>query len=316
MLKKLVRMPLLLMVLSCLLLVTGCFNGNSEGRSSQKVNLYFYDEHQNTLVIEERNIGIETGMSNEQIMLAVLDALSKGPQSNNQGARPIQFNIDQAILKERSAFINFTDAYNKLDIPTQIMQRAMLVYTLTELDFIDKIEFFAEDLPLVNSNGEKIEPVERKDILINALNPKPPTSSQTITLYFPGVEDNLLYKEQREIRVNNNTPIETYVMAELIKGPLTQGLLASLPADTKVNDIKTQDGVCQVDLSYDLQVPQLSTLIHEEAVIYSIVNSLTDISKIQKVIFLKDGKKQTEFNLPIQSGGVFERNEEIIAPTP
>lgn len=312
--KKWIRMPLLLLSLSFLLLCVGCFNGNKAGGASEKVRLYFYDEHQGVLVMEERNIEVTQERSNEKFMLAVIDALSKGSQSGNQGARPIDFNIDQAILKERSAFINFTDDYNKLDTPIQIINRAMLVYTLTELEFIDKIEFFADDQPLVNSNGDKIGPIERKDILINALNPKPPTSSQIITLYFPGAQGDLLYKEQREIRVNNNTPIESYIIAELIKGPDTQGLLAPLPADTKVNDIKTQDSVCQIDLSYDLQVPQMTNGLREDIVIYSIVDSLTEISKIQKVIFLKDGKKQTEFTLPIQTGGIFERNEAIIAP--
>ncbi|MEG0712783.1 MAG: GerMN domain-containing protein, partial [Niameybacter sp.] len=249
-------------------------------------------------------------------MLAVIEALSKGQQVNNQGTRPILFNIDYAILKENTASINFTDAYNTLDVPTQITHRAMLVYTLTELDFIDKVEFYANDMPLMNSNGDKMDVVERKDILINALNPKPPTSSQIITLYFPNLTDQLLHKEQREIRVNNNTPLENYVIAELIKGPNIEGLLGILPADTKVNDIKTQDGVCQIDLSYDLQVPQVGNLIREDLIIYAMVNSLTEISKIQKVIFLKDGKKQTEFNLSSQSGGVFERNEELILQTP
>lgn len=314
--KKLLRSPFLLLILSCLLFFTGCFNSNSGGKSSQNITLYFYDEHQNILVTEEKNIDVKPEMSNEKIMLMVLETLSKGPQSSNQGARPIQFNIDQAILKERSAFINFTKDYNKLDTPTQIIQRAMLVYTLTELDFIDKIEFFADDLPLTNSSGDKIGPIERKDILVSALNPEPPTSSQIITLYFPGSDGELLYKEPRDIRINNSTPLENYVIEELIKGPTLPGLMASLPADTKVNAIKTQDGVCQVDLSYDLQMSQINSTVRESAVIYSIVNSLTESAKIQKVIFLKDGKKQTEFTLPIHTGGIFERNEEIIAETP
>ena len=187
---------------------------------------------------------------------------------------------------------------------------------IQSLDFIDKVEFFVADLPLVNSKGDKIDAVERKDILINALNPKPPTSTQTITLYFPSLEDQKLHKELREIRVNNNTPVEEYVMAELIKGPTTDGLVRILPADTKVSDIKTQDGVCQIDLSYDLQVTHTENLIDKNLIIYSIVNSLTDLSRIQKVLFLKEGKKQTEFNIATQSGGVFERNEAFILQNP
>lgn len=313
---KRTRIPLLLLSLIMLVLSVGCYDEISLGGNGKKVNLYFYDEHQNALVVEERKLDTVDEQSNEDKMQAVIEALSKGPQAGNQGARPINFNINQALLKGRSAYINFTKAYTELDTPTQIIHRAMLVYTLTDLDFIDKVEFFVDSQPLVNSKGEAIESVERKDILINVLNPKPPTSSQIITLYFPGPEGDLLYKEPREIRVDNNTPLENYILEELIKGPVTQGLIAPLPVDTKINAIKTQDGVCQIDLSYDLQVPQLVNGLREDIVIYSIVDSLTELSKIKKVIFLKDGKKQTEFTLPIHTGGIFERNETIIAPTP
>ncbi|MEG0086589.1 MAG: GerMN domain-containing protein [Niameybacter sp.] len=314
--KKCIRLLQVSLLILCALLLSGCEFDWKQSGNTEKFKLYFYDEHQSTLVVEERDLELPENASKEKRMLAVIEALSKGQQVNNQGTRPILFNIDYAILKENTASINFTDAYNTLDVPTQITHRAMLVYTLTELDFIDKVEFYANDMPLMNSNGDKMDVVERKDILINALNPKPPTSSQIITLYFPNLTDQLLHKEQREIRVNNNTPLENYVIAELIKGPNIEGLLGILPADTKVNDIKTQDGVCQIDLSYDLQVPQVGNLIREDLIIYAMVNSLTEISKIQKVIFLKDGKKQTEFNLSSQSGGVFERNEELILQTP
>lgn len=314
--KRCIRIGGIGFLILCVLLVGGCFKKGNQNASSEKVKLYFYDEHKGALVMEERSIAVAKDISKEKMMLAVLDALSKGPEAGNQGIKPISFNIEQAILKENIAFINFDKSYNTLDVPTQIIQRAMLVYTLTELDFIDKVEFFVADLPLVNSKGDKIDAVERKDILINALNPKPPTSTQTITLYFPSLADQKLHKELREIRVNNNTPIEEYIMAELIKGPTTEGLVRILPADTKVTDIKTQDGVCQIDLSYDLQVTHADNLIDKNLIIYSIVNSLTDISRIQKVLFLKEGKKQTEFNIATQSGGVFERNEEFILQNP
>ena len=53
---KWIRIPLLLLSLSFLLLGVGCFNGNSSGGDLEKVNLYFYDEHQNALVMEERKL--------------------------------------------------------------------------------------------------------------------------------------------------------------------------------------------------------------------------------------------------------------------
>ncbi|MGL4738679.1 MAG: GerMN domain-containing protein [Cellulosilyticaceae bacterium] len=306
-------------IVVCLVLMgmlVGCFGNSGTRAYEEKILLYFYSHPEDTLVAEEVPIRIEPQMTEEQVMAAVVNALYKGPQNASlQGVQPLKPVIKgEPVLKEQTAYVTFDTSYEELTVEEQITARASIVFSLTELDFIQGVEFFVEGKALTKASGEKVGPVKRVDLLISPLNPSPPTSKQVITLYFANPQDHKLYPEVREIEVNNNKPIERYVMEELIKGPNTPGLVPTLPGDAKINnDIKTQDGVCQVDLSYDLKAVQVATPLSEKLMVYSVVNSLTEIRKIQKVGFLMEGKKPTDISTTIDFSQLFERDESIIA---
>lgn len=298
--------------------LVGCLGKQGTKTYEEKILLYFYSHPEDTLVAEEVAIKIVPNMTQEQLMAEVMTALYKGPQNTSlQGVQPLKPVIQgDPVLKEQTAYVTFDSSYERLTVEEQITARASIVFSLTELDFIQGVEFFVEGEALTKANGDKVGPIKRVDLLISPLNPSPPTSKQVITLYFANPQDHKLYPELREIDVNNNKPIERYVMEELIKGPITPGLVATLPSDAKINnDIKTQDGVCQVDLSYDLKAVQVATPLSEKLMVYSVVNSLTEIRKIQKVGFLMEGKKPTDISTSIDFSQLFERDESLIAKT-
>lgn len=298
----------------CLILVpmilTGCqWNGNLK-ENQELLNIYFFNTADNTLVVEKVKVALEENAPSETKMSAVIDALNKGPHSSSlQGNVPTDLKIKDISLKDQVAFINFNSQYFTLPIGDQIMIRASLVWSLTDLEFITGVEFFVENEPLTNQSNDKIGPINRNNILFSALDPNPPTNIQTITLYFTDINYSGLYKEQRDIQVNNNVPIERYIIEELIKGPVTEGLISALPPGTKLNEVKTQENVCQVDLSYD---KALAAPKNEKLLVYAVVNSLTETSPIKKVSFLKDGKKQTDTVTGIDFNTLFERDEELI----
>lgn len=298
-----------------LLSMSGCTQGNNDTTNKDRINVYFYSEQTKGLDAHQVEITLQSNAPAEKKVIAVLEALSQGPQVANQVSKPMNLYIKDSSLKEKIVTIIFDEKYMELDVETQMINRASIVYSLTDLEFIEAVEFFVGDKPLMTNYGTKIGKVSRKDFLISIINPNPPTTTQTITLYFAKEGEDKLYKEERTINTNNNTPLEKYVVEELIKGPTTEGLLPILPSDTKVNDVKTQEFICQVDLSYKLVGDATASPIKDELVIYSLVNSLTEIPSIQKVIFLTNGQKQTEIQTDTSVSGLFERNEEIIANT-
>ena len=70
-------------------------------------------------------------------------------------------------------------------------------------------------------------------------------------------------------------------MDQLIEGPRKSGLLATIPSETKLITITVVDGVCYVNL--DEMFLNQNQEISEPVVLYSIVDSLTELTGIDKV---------------------------------
>ncbi len=308
-----IRSTISLFIVAVLLLIAlvACNNNGASGNVKDTMTLYFADYAKGNLFSESIPVDLKELATNRDKTQFVISALSKGSQSTT-----LQSNVDMHIkevnLDDRLAYVLFDMKYASLSSNEQMGIRASLVYSLTELSFIEGVEFFIEDRPILNISGKPIGPISRGDIILSVLNPNPPTTIQTVTLYFTSLQSPILMKEQRDIHVNNNVPLERYIIDELIKGPTQEGLLATIPKETTVNDISNKEGVCQVDLSFDVKSKHFTTPESKSLMIYSIVNSLTELSKIQKVAFLIDGKKEIEFSKEIDLSEFFERKEMLI----
>lgn len=307
--KKRKVIKLLISLIGLLIFLTSCNKKVPEGTDTIKV--YFADYDKGGLVAENIPVDSQKVTTEREKTQFVIQALAKGSQTAAIQTST-NMHVKEGLLNERLAYVVFDKDYKQLNSAEQIGIRASLVYSLTELDFIEGVEFFVGDTPLTDITGKPIGPVSRGDIVLNILNPNPPTTIQIVTLYFTRADNKKLIKEQREIQVNNSIALEKYVIEELIKGPATEGLLPTIPKETKINDVNTKEGVCQVDLSFDVKSKHFTTPESKTFMIYSIVNSLTELPGIQKVAFLIDGKKEIEFSKDIDLSEFFERKESLI----
>lgn len=116
-----------------------------------------------------------------------------------------------------------------------------------------------------------------------------------IVLYFKGNEAMKLEKEYRNIsmkRIAEN--MAKTVVEELLKGPTNEELHSLIPVDTKLLNIESQENTVILDLSNEFiekQEGESNALL----AIYSIVNSLTEITEIEQVKFLINGKEMERF---------------------
>ncbi|WP_069997937.1 GerMN domain-containing protein [Cellulosilyticum sp. I15G10I2] len=302
---------LFIVILLLPIIIAACNKSSPSGKGKDTITIYFADYTKGSLFSENIPVDLKGIVTNRDKTQFVISALSRGPQSTT-----LQNNNDMHIkevnLDDRLAYVLFDGKYDSLSANEQMGIRASLVYSLTELNFIDGVEFFIEDRPILNINSKPIGPITRSDIILSVLNPNPPTTIQPVVLYFTSLENPRLIKEQRDIQVNNNVPLERYIIDELIKGPQQEGLLPTIPKETIVNDVNTKEGVCQVDLSFDVKSKHFTSPESKALMIYSIVNALTELPKIQKVAFLIDGKKEIEFSKDIDLSEFFERKEALI----
>ena len=102
-----------------------------------------------------------------------------------------------------------------------------------------------------------------------------------LTLYFSSKDGTKLVPETREVHYSSNISLEKLVMEQLMEGPKTKKKLATIPTGTKLITITVVDGVCYVNMDETFQ--NQNQEISEQVVLYSIVDSLTELSSVDKV---------------------------------
>ena len=289
-------------------------DGEVELNNKEEINVYFINQLDGVLSAEKVFADPKDMDTNEKKVRLAITALSKGPQVTSLlPVIPSGINIEKVELSENSATIKIAGKYNDLTVQEQMILRASFVRTLTNFPFISSVQFVINDEPLLSPEGVDIGPIYKDDIVLVQPDPKPPTTVQNVVLYFSDEQGTGLVAENRKIQISSNIPLEKYIVEELIKGPQNKQHVYTVPVETKINDIKTKDGVCQIDLSSEFKSKHPGGSSGELFTIYSIVNSLTESSpKVKKVAFLIDGKKQSEYKGHLDLSELFERDESLI----
>jgi hypothetical protein len=119
------------------------------------------------------------------------------------------------------------------------------------------------------------------------------SAGQTVTLYFPALDDGKLLAESRSLTwAEADVDRVRQVVLALAEGS-HQGLSRVLPASTSVRAVfLTSDGTAYLDLSSDALAEFAPGIQAETLAIYSLVDSITmNIPSVKKVRFLIQGQE-------------------------
>ena len=117
-----------------------------------------------------------------------------------------------------------------------------------------------------------------------------------ISLYFKNIETNTLIAEAKCIDVKElyKEPY-TYLINMLIAGPENGKLESAIPEGTKVNSCTLKGNTLYVDLSKEFIDNAPSGIKEESMIVYSIVNTLTELNEVSGVKFLINGEENLQF---------------------
>jgi spore germination protein GerM len=133
-----------------------------------------------------------------------------------------------------------------------------------------------------------------------------------INFYFCGLgEDKKFISEERTITAGNMQAAAINAMQEILQGPSKTYYYAVIPGGTKLLGVETQENIVKVNLSEEFFKNSLDSRILDEYIIYSIVDTLTEIPGIEGVVFYIDGKRIKVYgNVDLSIPAV--RNEEYL----
>ena len=158
-----------------------------------------------------------------------------------------------------------------------------------------------------------------EEMPVNEIQPEEEISDeqmrQTIaTVYYQNKETKELTAEGRLVDVKTlfTDPYATLVNL-LIAGPKNESLKSTIPVDTKILKIELKGDIVYIDFSSEFIDNHEGGLEAENATVYSIVNTLTELNEVNGVKILINGKENQTFKDKIISlKDPFSRNESLI----
>lgn len=217
----------------------------------------------------------------------------------------INYSLDGAMLT-----IWLDADYYKMNQVEKVLCCAAVVRTMTQLDGVDCVSFYVGDSQLVDAQGNLVGAlyadsfVENPGATINSI------SETNLTLYFANKKGTALIAENRNVHYSSNMSMEKVIMEQLLDGPDTEGLKSPIPSGTKLVSVSTVEGTCYVNLDSNFKNQDYAVM--EPVVIYSIVNSLSEMSTINQVQISVNGDTSGVYRDSYRLSDAYARNLDYV----
>lgn len=224
------------------------------------------------------------------------------------------FGNNVAIRKWKSQngrlLLDFEQSYLKLTPEQEVLTRAAIVKTFTQIKGINYISFQVEGRDLEDNLGKLVGAMYADSFIYNEGAQINSFEEITLNLFFANDEGDALVKTEKTIMYNTNVAMERVILEQLISGAKGTKGSPTINPDTKILSVVVKDGVCYVNLNNTFLTQSYS--VTPEVTIYSIVNSLCEVSAIQKVQISIDGDTSIVYRDKMQLNAIYGRNLDLL----
>lgn len=293
--------------IAMLVLLAGC-GEDEHPEGSTCYTLYFVSNDSTKLITKEY---WTTTTDENKLFQELRTELTKVPEKLEY-TPPFGINVVLRKWKSQNGrlLLDFESSYSKLAADTEVLTRAAIVKTFTQIKGINYVSFQVEGVDLEDNLGKLVGAMYSDSFIYNEGAQINSFEEITLNLYFANEEGDALVKTEKNIMYNTNVAMERVILEQLIAGPKGSKAYATLNPDTKILSVVVKDGVCYVNLNSTFLTQVYS--VTPEVVIYSMVNSLCEVSGINKVQISVDGDTSIVFREKMQLNATYERNLDLL----
>lgn len=284
----------------------GCNRGTDTADASFKI---YYPSKDGMRI---SHVGIEPVSSDAlDLVNEVLEALSSQPTDYElrptipEGVKVVSVSLNDGLL-----LIDFGTEYYRITGRDEILRRAAIVRTLDQIEGISEISFTVDGSPLNDSKGVPVGIMTADMFIDNAGDEINSYERTKLKLYFADEAGTGLIATSEAVAYNSNISMEKLVCEHLISGPLSQGVYPVTDPEVRLMAVSTKDGVCYVNLSKEFLTKHGN--LTDEVVLYSFVNSLTELANVNRVQFMIDSETEISFGEHSYLNAPFDRNLELV----
>lgn len=295
----------------CICLLAGC--GRNGGSEAKEYTVYYVDNEENK--VSGQSVEIE-GEDTPEILQALFAKLGTQPENTAyKSAIPENVVLESFAYEDYQLILNFSGEYSTMSPTREVLARAAIVRTLCQVSGVNYVAFNVNGEALVNVSGVPVGYMTADQFVDNEGNEINAYEKVSLTLYYADKDGSSLESHLVDRVYNSNISMDRLIVEELIAGPeggeSEKSGFATLSPTTKIVSVTTRDNTCYVNL--DEGFLNLPGNVTPEAAIYSIVNSLVELSGINKVQISVNGSTDIIYMETIPLSQVFERNLEIMS---
>lgn len=290
--------------------VSACGRDRQEGGQSYVV---YYVNKEGTRVAPEEYV---TETTQKEALLQEFIGLLGDTAEKPEYLSPLPASFQGYTLNEGQMNLDFSEDYLRQNPIQEVLGRAAVVRTLTQIDGIDTITFSVQNEALTDAIGIPVGVMTADSFIDNAGQEINAYTESAFSLYFANEAGDGLVEISREVVYNSNISMERQVMEELIKGPKKDGETGSEPGYPTINpavtilSVTVKDRVCYVNLSREFLTPVYD--VSSQTVLYSIVNSLVELPGVNRVQISIEGSTDVTYRDSVSLTTQFERNLDLV----
>lgn len=286
-------------------LMAACSRQTTSSEDTEGYDIYYMKKDEYKLVSEKHIIN-ETDKN--KLISRLIYCMMNPDNKDNQSVINSRVKIQDYSITDNIVYLNFSSEYTSQRDVEELLCRAAFVKTITQIEGIDFLGMSINEQPLLFRNNT-VSLMKASDFVDISTNGGMNNSTEVL-LYFANETGDKLKTEKVTIEYNNNSTLEKSIVDALIQGPKEEGYYRTLSERVTVIDAFTRNDICYV--YFDSKMSNSLVSVKDDVLIYSIVNSLSELTYISKVQIIVDGQIGKKINDTISIDKAFSRNLDIV----
>lgn len=218
--------------------------------------------------------------------------------------------VENVTLETDIVSVYFNKGYNDMPDDAELLLRAGLVKTITQIPEVRYVQIYVEDVVAQYSDGKNMLLLEADDFVDDSVGGMASIEWREVDLYYANSLGDKLVRKRQKIAYSKNVSLEKVVMERLISGPSDNDSEPTLPSNLKLLSISVIDGVCYVNLDSSFLTEMVN--VSSELPVYSIVNTLCSLKGIDYVQIMINGDTTKAYRDTVSLDSNLQFNRDII----
>ena len=213
--KKKIQLTFVLMVL--MLLGTGCTS--KEESTSKPYEVYYLERNENHITALTYET-VTPSAEKDFLVKELLMQLATQREEIEYKPAIVDFTIKNCVIHESQVTLNLSKEYEMLDFTKEVLVRAAIVKTLTQIEGVELVRIQVEGKDLEDRDGKPVGVMSAETFIDNTGEDMKKYEEVTLALYFANETGDKLIKVNRTMRYNTNIALEKLVVEQLVSGPV------------------------------------------------------------------------------------------------